>query len=108
MSELDRIKKEISANQLKLIELQEQLDLEKNSLRKGAIVQAKHIIQEFDLTAIDLGFSSKKSVPEKKRAKVEPRYRDPLTGETWSGRGRTPNWLAAHISAGRNKEGFRI
>ena len=25
---------------------------------------------------------------------VAPKYRDPETGATWSGRGRTPRWMA--------------
>src|SRR5262245_33849068 len=27
------------------------------------------------------------------RASPEPKYRDPKTGDTWSGRGREPRWL---------------
>jgi DNA-binding protein H-NS len=32
-----------------------------------------------------------------------PLYRDPLTGKTWSGRGRTPTWMT-----GKPREAFRI
>ncbi|WGS55041.1 H-NS histone family protein (plasmid) [Paraburkholderia sp. D15] len=34
---------------------------------------------------------------------AEPKYRNAATGETWSGRGRTPRWLA-----GQDPESFRI
>jgi len=37
------------------------------------------------------------------QAKLKPRYRDPATGKTWAGRGRTPRWLE-----GRNKAEFLI
>src|SRR4051794_21608347 len=43
-----------------------------------------------------------------KGTKVEPQYRDPKTGEKWSGRGRTPRWLVKEINAGKKKEDFRI
>jgi DNA-binding protein H-NS len=40
--------------------------------------------------------------------KAEPKYRDPKTGETWSGRGRPAAWLKAHLDAGKKKEDFLI
>lgn len=42
------------------------------------------------------------------RAKVAPKYRDPETGSTWTGRGRTPVWLAGKIATGRAREEFAI
>jgi DNA-binding protein H-NS len=43
-----------------------------------------------------------------KGTKVEPKYKDPKTGEKWSGRGRTPRWLVKELNAGRKKEDFLI
>ena len=40
--------------------------------------------------------------------KAEPKYRDPKTGTTWSGRGRPAAWLKAHMDAGKKKEDFLI
>ena len=34
------------------------------------------------------------------------KYRNPETGETWSGRGRMPNWLALAEGQGRHREEF--
>jgi DNA-binding protein H-NS len=45
---------------------------------------------------------------KKHRAKPAPRYRDPLTGQTWTGRGMLPRWLKNAIKAGKNKEDFKI
>ncbi|MNX91908.1 H-NS histone family protein [compost metagenome] len=42
-----------------------------------------------------------------KRA-VAPKYRHPQTGETWSGRGKAPRWLAAEEAAGATRESFLI
>ena len=40
--------------------------------------------------------------------KVAPKYRDPATGKTWSGRGLQPLWLKHAIAAGAELESFRI
>ena len=40
--------------------------------------------------------------------KVKPMYRNPKTGEMWSGRGRTARWLAAAEKAGRKRTEFLI
>jgi len=42
-----------------------------------------------------------------KRA-VAPKYRHAKTGETWSGRGKAPRWLAAEEAAGVPREHFLI
>ncbi|MGO1072264.1 H-NS histone family protein [Lysobacter sp. CA199] len=41
--------------------------------------------------------------------KVAPKYRNPAnTGETWTGRGKQPRWLAAYTAAGKKLEDFLI
>jgi len=47
------------------------------------------------------------STPAKAPASVAPKYRGP-NGETWSGRGLTPRWLAALVDQGQAKEAFLI
>jgi DNA-binding protein H-NS len=44
--------------------------------------------------------------PRRRYPVVLPRYRDPQTFETWSGRGKRPRWLAAAIKSGRKIEEF--
>jgi DNA-binding protein H-NS len=39
---------------------------------------------------------------------VLPKYRNPQTSETWSGRGKRPRWLMAAMKSGRKIEEFRI
>lgn len=39
---------------------------------------------------------------------VLPKYRNPLTAETWSGRGKQPRWLVAAMKTGRKIEDFEI
>ena len=41
--------------------------------------------------------------------KVAPKYRNPAnTGETWTGRGKQPHWLAAYTGNGRKLDEFLI
>ncbi len=54
--------------------------------------------------------SGKKSAPTRSKAAgttVAPKYRGP-NGETWSGRGLMPRWLAALVAEGRAKEEFAV
>jgi DNA-binding protein H-NS len=52
-----------------------------------------------------------KSTPKKKsgRAKVPPKYANPNAPEqTWTGRGRKPKWVEAHLAAGGTLEDIEI
>jgi DNA-binding protein H-NS len=44
----------------------------------------------------------------RKYPRVLPKYRNPQTSETWSGRGKQPLWLVAAMKSGRKIEEFRI
>ena len=51
------------------------------------------------------------ALPERPRRRypvVLPKYRNPQTSETWSGRGKRPRWLIAAMKSGRRIEEFRI
>ena len=40
--------------------------------------------------------------------KVAPKYRNPATGDTWTGRGLKPKWLVAALSSGRSLSEFAL
>ena len=44
----------------------------------------------------------------KTRKTVAAKYRYAATGETWSGRGKSPKWLAAMEAAGRKRDEFAV
>ena len=69
-----------------------------------AIIKIRALVDEYELTANDI-FSSKSSAKTRKTSttKVAAKYRDPVSGKEWSGRGLAPKWLA-----GKNKEDFLI
>ena len=77
----------------------------------------KELIDEFKARAEALGLSlgelaagaSKTGSPSEKGAPTQPstvKFRNPETGETWSGRGRMPKWLTLAEQQGRGREEF--
>ena len=46
--------------------------------------------------------------PRRKYPRVLPKFRNPQTSETWSGRGKRPRWLVAAMRSGRKIDEFRI
>ena len=52
------------------------------------IAAARALIQEHSLTAADVFPAAKP-----KGSVGAPKYRDPATGATWTGRGKPPNWI---------------
>ncbi len=46
--------------------------------------------------------------PAKTRKPVAVKYRNPETGETWTGRGQPSKWLKAMEAAGRKREEFAV
>lgn len=71
-----------------------------------AIAKVRSIIDEYQLTAGDIfpnARGTKTSSAKKTGSKVAAKYRDPISGKTWSGRGLAPKWLA-----GKNKDDYLI
>ncbi|MGB3627499.1 MAG: H-NS histone family protein, partial [Henriciella sp.] len=48
------------------------------------------------------------SSTKERRTKVKPKFKDPKTGNTWSGRGLTPVWLREYEARGQSREEFAI
>ena len=43
-----------------------------------------------------------------KLGRVPPKYRNPKTGETWSGRGRTARWIVQAEQEGKSRDKFLV
>ncbi len=114
MSTLNELQQQINQAEAKVSELREKLIQQKNNERMQAIASAKELIKVHQLSAADLGITTRKNPRRKespssdKRISVAPKYRDSTSGKTWTGRGKTPSWLAAHLSAGRSKQDYLI
>jgi DNA-binding protein H-NS len=80
--------------------------------RSSAVAQVKALMSQYGLTLADLGGRTPATAPKTARAaggrKVAAKYRDPATGDTWSGRGLQPNWLKAALAAGRSLADFAL
>lgn len=59
----------------------------------SALATVKNLVSEFGFTEMDV-FGRQGRGQKGSRAAVEPKYRDPKTGATWSGRGKPPRWIA--------------
>ncbi|AXV78589.1 MULTISPECIES: H-NS family nucleoid-associated regulatory protein [Ralstonia solanacearum species complex] len=81
--------------------LEEQLEVARAAEVQTAIAQVRQIVLEYGLTAEDLGLATK--TKKRKGGTVPPKYIDPKTGATWTGRGRAPAWIA-----GKNFDRFLI
>ena len=107
--------------------LKGELERRKKQETKQAVAEIRAKMEEFDLGIADLGFSSaeireaaeqskgggrgagmRASNSADRRRKVAPKYRDPESGTTWTGRGRMPRWMTAAIAGGRTRDEFLI
>ena len=70
--------------------LTERIEEIKGVHREQAVSTCRELVLKYDLIPIDL-------FPVQCRTnagvKVAPKYRDPVTGKTWTGRGRAPQWV---------------
>lgn len=62
---------------------------------------------EFGITAADLNVGGA-SRGSRRGQTVAVKYRNAATGETWTGRGKVPRWLAAEVAKGRTKDQFAV
>lgn len=96
-----------------LLAQRDELEQKINEARRievsAAITQVKQLVAEYGLTARDCGFKlgGEVAAVEKVKTPVAAKYRGPQ-GQTWSGRGKAPNWLTALESQGRDKSEFLI
>lgn len=79
-----------------LVKQREALDQQISQARQqemsGAVAQVRALVAEFGLTAQDV-FPSGRAKSATSGTKVAPKYRNPATGQTWTGRGKPPRWI---------------
>ncbi len=90
--------------------LERQIHELQNTKRGEAIAAVKALMVEHGLTSADLTPTSSSSRKGSKTSgsKVAAKYRDPVTGSTWSGRGLKPRWIAEAIASGKQASDFSI
>ena len=90
-----------------LIKQKEALDSQIANTRQvelsDAISKVKALVAEHGLTQKDVFGSSKGTKKSSGRSKVAAKYRDPSSGQSWSGRGKAPKWID-----GQDRSKFQI
>ncbi|MDR0215998.1 MAG: H-NS histone family protein [Comamonas sp.] len=56
------------------------------------VQKIRGLVEAFGLTQDDV-FPPARQKQKRETGAVAPKYRDPVTGQTWSGRGKPPNWI---------------
>ena len=78
---------------------------------REALENIQSLIDQLKIKSTELRFPdqpSKKGGVIRPVNPVAPKYRNPETGETWSGRGRTPVWMSQAVEQGAKKDDFLI
>jgi DNA-binding protein H-NS len=89
--------------------LMRQADAAREAERPAALETCKQLIADYDLSAFELGFvkvqelkappvktAEKTFGPAKPKVIYPPKYVDPASGRTWSGRGHQPGWITGN------------
>ena len=88
--------------QAEIHQLQAQAEKQRVSEIQGAIQEIRQKMAEYGISIQDLsgGTRARKTGAT---GTVKPKYRNPETGDTWTGRGKPPRWIA-----GRDKDQYLI
>jgi DNA-binding protein H-NS len=95
-------------------QLQRQAELLRAKHKKPVITAIIQAMTQYGITHHELraagngGASPNGTVRRRKTRRVPPKYRNPKTGETWSGRGRTARWIAEAEREGKSRNKFLI
>ncbi|KAF7961767.1 DNA-binding protein [Cupriavidus sp. UYMU48A] len=86
--------------------LEAQLEQVRANEVAGVIEKIRGLMADYGLTAEDIAKRRRGrpagAATSKPKSEIPPKYLDPKTGRTWSGRGRQPAWL------GKNPKRFLI
>lgn len=84
--------------------LEKQIEEAKAKEYADVLNEIKQKMADYGITLAELGGGrGKLGKGGRPRAGVAPKYRDPASGSTWSGRGKPPRWIA-----GQDREQFLI
>lgn len=80
-----------------LLKQRDALDLQIQQARAreiaDAVAKVRQTVAEYGLTAADVFPSGRRARSAAPAGKVAPKYRNPATGQTWTGRGKPPKWI---------------
>jgi len=88
--------------------------------RAPAIAQIVRTMNEYGITPTDIAAAFAKKTRTRsatvkttrataaKKPASPPKYKDPVSGKTWTGHGKPPRWIVAADQAGTGREQFLI
>jgi len=85
------------------VSLLDSLSISHSKIRNARIAELRR-----ELAALDGNGHANGAAKRNMQSKVQAKYRDPATGDAWSGRGRMSSWLAAKVKAGEKASRYLI
>ncbi len=72
--------------------------------KSSTILKVRQLMETYGISAKEIfGRGTAREAAGQDRRKVEPKYRDPVTGNQWTGRGKPPRWID-----GKNRDDYLI
>jgi len=106
--------------QKEIEKLRKQAQSLQSKRRKPVIQSIVRSMKEYDITIEEItaalgkapakvkSFSPKTKPVSGARKTVPAKYRNPTTGDTWTGRGKAPRWVVDAEASGQSREQFLI
>lgn len=92
-------------------ELQEKIAALKKEAEEARKQEVSQVIAEIKAKMAEYMISVEDLRPGTKRARKargQAKYADPVTGKTWTGKGRMPEWLKQAIAQGKSLDSFAV
>lgn len=106
--------------QKEITRLQKQAEALQNKQRTPVIASIVRSMREYDISLEEISAAYNKKKPARTTAAqprtptaspkrtVPPKYRNPETGATWTGRGKAPRWVSDAEAQGNSRDQFLI
>jgi DNA-binding protein H-NS len=89
--------------------LEKEIESRRTQERDDAVSKVRALMNEHGLSLADLSARGPRSGNSvSKGSKVAAKYRNPATGDSWSGRGLQPKWLKAAVASGKTLQDFAV
>jgi DNA-binding protein H-NS len=105
MDDLERLRQDVT----------DQIQKKREARREEFFSKVKEMAKEEGITASDIvgHFAGSARAAARRRmsaarAAIKPKFKDPESGRTWSGRGRRPKWVEAHLEGGGSLDDLKI
>jgi DNA-binding protein H-NS len=75
--------------------IQSEIEVARKQETEAALISIRHMVSMYGITEREIfGCRTLAGKRDNRFGKVAAKYRNPETGETWTGRGRPPRWIS--------------